>query len=150
LRSLLDAPLNELRQWLGTEPGWPGVLSGQCSAPLRGLSESALEELLRQAAQVRLEGKSRALGARARQAGWEQALWEGMFGALGFKHNVWPMRRIAELLPDLTEGGAGVAGNTPVLQARLLGVSGLLPAELTRGNTSVDRYLRQMWDLWWR
>jgi len=149
LRTRLDAPLNELRVWLGTDPGWPGVLSGQCSAPLRGLSESALDGLLRQAAQVRLEGKGRALAARARQTGWDQALWEGLFGALGFKHNVWPMRRLAELLPEMTEHCE--PGTDPLLiQARLLGVSGLLPAELTRGSSSVDRYLRQMWDLWWR
>lgn len=150
LRTSLDAPLNELRLWLGTEPGWPGALVGQCSAPLRVLSEGALQELLRQAALVRLEGKGRALGARARQAGWEQALWEGLFGALGFKHNVWPMRRVAELLPDLAEDGSEAGKNVLLLQSRLLGVSGLLPLELTRGNSGVDRYLRQVWDLWWR
>jgi hypothetical protein len=35
-------------------------------------------------------------------------------------------------------------------QARLLGVSGLLPAELTRSQKSSDTYLRRVWDCWWR
>jgi hypothetical protein len=36
------------------------------------------------------------------------------------------------------------------LQARLLGVSGLLPPELTRAQTAADGYLRSVWDQWWR
>jgi hypothetical protein len=36
------------------------------------------------------------------------------------------------------------------LQARLLGLSGLLPAELTRAQKSADGYLRRVWDCWWR
>jgi hypothetical protein len=35
-------------------------------------------------------------------------------------------------------------------QARLLGVSGLLPDELTRAQKSTDTYLRRVWDFWWR
>jgi hypothetical protein len=37
-----------------------------------------------------------------------------------------------------------------VLQARLLGVSGLLPDELTRSEKNSDSYLRHTWDIWWR
>jgi hypothetical protein len=40
--------------------------------------------------------------------------------------------------------------STFALQARLLGISGLLPAELTRAQRSADGYLRQVWDQWWR
>jgi hypothetical protein len=36
------------------------------------------------------------------------------------------------------------------LQARLLGVSGLLPDELTRAQKSSDTFLRRAWDCWWR
>jgi hypothetical protein len=36
------------------------------------------------------------------------------------------------------------------LQARLLGVAGLLPAELTRAQAGADGYLRTVWDQWWR
>ena len=36
------------------------------------------------------------------------------------------------------------------IQARLLGVSGLLPVELTRAQKSADTFLRRAWDCWWR
>jgi Protein of unknown function (DUF2851) len=36
------------------------------------------------------------------------------------------------------------------LQARLLGLSGLLPADLSRRRASADDYLRRIWDCWWR
>jgi hypothetical protein len=36
------------------------------------------------------------------------------------------------------------------LQSRLLGLSGLLPDQLTRTQAATDNYLRQVWDHWWR
>jgi hypothetical protein len=36
------------------------------------------------------------------------------------------------------------------LQSRLLGLSGLLPAEVSRAGSAVDRYVRRVWDQWWR
>ncbi len=37
-----------------------------------------------------------------------------------------------------------------MIQARLLGLSGLLPADLGDPRQAVGRYLRAMWDEWWR
>lgn len=148
LSDALDAPLSELGLWLEREPvkTLPEKFQGKCSAPLRELSSDALAELLRQAAFVRLQGKAAQFSARARHVGWEEALWEGLFRALGYKHNVWPMQAIAEnrarWLPD--------AKSPLALQARLLGISGLLPAEPTRKLAATDDYLRQIWDCWWR
>jgi len=147
LRDVLDAPLSELEQWLGSgETGeWPEWMRGRCSAPLRELPEPVVGELLRQAARVRLEAKATALTARARDAGWEQALWEGLFAALGYKHNVWPFRRLAELIPSLDGGDSRDA---LAWQARLFGLGGLLPAELpSRGSGG---FVKQLWDIWWR
>jgi hypothetical protein len=148
LRNVLDAPIGELNLWLGTEAAqeFPEMLRGKCCAPLRELDETATLVLLREAAKVRLQSKASQFQARARQAGWEQALWEGIFRALGYKHNTWPMQRIAELRArwsnDCTE---------PLpLQARLLGIGGLLPPELTRSQKNSDTYLRRIWDHWWR
>src|SRR5262245_50551065 len=42
----------------------------------------------------------------------------------------------------------GAAPPPLALQARLLGVGGLLPDELTGAGT--DAYLRRLWDCWWR
>ena len=150
LKSRLDAPLSELRLWLGQDAGEPGLLAGQCSAPLRDLPESTLREVLQQAALVRLQFKAEQFAARARQAGWEQSLWEGLFAALGYKQNVWPMRRLAELVPRLLARESKKRRPAFALQARLLGLSGLLPVELTRAQAGADNYLRRVWDQWWR
>jgi hypothetical protein len=36
------------------------------------------------------------------------------------------------------------------IQARLLGLSGLLPVDLGRAEPGTDTYLRAVWDYWWR
>ncbi len=146
LKNVLDAPLAELALALENESGLPEALRGRCSAPLRELSESQLAELLHAAAKVRFENKARAMLARAKQSGWEQVLWENLFRALGYKHNVWPMQNLAETKPRWT-GGATSAFE---IQARLLGISGLLPEELTRSQKLSDTFLRRAWDCWWR
>ncbi|MDB6021837.1 MAG: hypothetical protein JWQ04_1694, partial [Pedosphaera sp.] len=147
LRGVLDAPLDELSSWLGQDSlkSLPESLHGKCCAPLRELPQESLTALLHQAAQVRWQGKAGHFEARARQAGWEQALWEGLFRALGYKQNVWPMQRLAELR-SLWQG----CGDALACQARLFGISGLLPAELTRAQAAADGYLRRIWDQWWR
>lgn len=148
VRMALDAPLGELSLWLEREPAkpLPENLQGKCSAPLRALSEEQLLELLRQAAEVRLQSKAAQFQARARHVGWEQALWEGLFRALGYKHNVWPMQCLAETRSRWTDG----ARSPLALQARLLGISGLLPAEFNRAQAGDGSYLRKVWDHWWR
>ncbi len=146
LKPFLDAPLVELALWLTTDAAqkYPEGLLGQCAGPLRDLSLTQLEQLLNEAALVRFERKAADLNARARQCGWEQSLWEGMLRALGYKQNVWPMQRVGEL--------RGRLGKTSLIsaQARLLGISGLLPNDLTRQQRSADTYLRTVWDHWWR
>jgi hypothetical protein len=148
LRPVLDAPLGELSLWLGGEAArsFPEQWRGHCCAQWRELAPGKRQGLLHQAARVRLHSKAAQIQARARQAGWEQALWEGLFRALGYKHNVWPMQRLAELRPRWSVQAAGA----PALQARLLGISSLLPDELPRSPSGADQYVRQVWDQWWR
>ncbi len=126
----LDAPLGELELWLENESPrvLPENLRGQCCVVLRELDETRQSKILDSAARVRFQAKAGQFLARARHAGWEQALWEGLFRALGYKHNVWPMQNLAESRLRWANG----ADTAFALQARLLGISGLLPAELTR------------------
>lgn len=150
LAPVLDATIEELGRWHGSDSAraYPEALIGRCCAPLRDLSETQLDELLRQAASIRLQSKAAQFQARARQAGWEQSLWEGIFRGFGYKRNQWPMQRLGELRAEL------LAGDKPpsvrVLQGRLLGVAGLLPPELSGARGRSDEYLRQLWDGWWR
>lgn len=146
LKEHLDGPVEELESWVGgageTPVEW---LAGQCSAPLRRLSPEAVVDLLGQAALVRLQTKALLFRARARAAGWHQALWEGVFRALGYKHNTWPMQRLAELLPTLRNLPEAKGDPREIWEARLLGLSGMLPAEPKAGT-----YGRRLWDSWWR
>jgi hypothetical protein len=147
-QNVLDAPLAELGLLLENEPlrSLPENLRGKCCSPLRELEETQLTKLLCEAARVRFQFKAAQFRARAKNAGWEQALWENLFRALGYKHNVWPMQNLAETKLRWFHGVNSVFE----LQARLLGVSGLLPNELTRAQKSSDTYLRHAWDFWWR
>lgn len=148
LKRFLDAPLDDLAVWLGGDlaQSFPEALAGQCAAPLRELPRARLTTLLDQAALVRFQRKAADLQARARQCGWEQTLWEALLRALGYKQNVWPMQRLGELRPRLAAKKIFPLHG----QARLLGVSGLLPDELTRAQKNTDDYLRRVWDYWWR
>lgn len=148
LRAALDSPIAELSSQLeqASLRTLPENLRGHCAAPLRDLPAAVLTELLRQAAHVRLQNKAAALRARAQHVGWEQSLWEGLFRALGYKHNVWPMQCLAEQRARWSPG----SDSPLILQARLLGLSGLLPAELSRRPAGADDYLRRIWDCWWR
>ncbi len=146
LKTYLDAPPAELAVHLEHESGLPEDLRGKCSAPLRELEEPSLTRLLHAAAQVRFQNKAGVLLVRARHGGWEQSLWEHLFRAMGYKHNQWPMQHLAETLP-IWRRGMDSAG---AIQARLLGLSGLLPHELTRSQKTSDTYLRAAWDRWWR
>jgi hypothetical protein len=58
------------------------------------------------------------------------------------------MQRLGELRCQLVPSGQKL---TPLqLQARLLGVAGLLPDQLARGQPGADNYVRRRWDSWWR
>ncbi len=148
LADAIDAPLEDLAHWLGSDAESlpPANVMGHCSAPLRKFSDDQIGVLLGAAAMVRLRTKAEWFNAVARQVGWEQALWIGLFRALGYKQNSWPMQRLAELSADLNT----TTHSLHQLQARLLGAAGLLPPELPRCGQQTDDYVRQLWDSWWR
>lgn len=152
LSDWLDAPLGELAAWLASDARAtsPEGLLGACALPLAEMSAAARVDLLHQAALARLQTKALQIRARARQAGWEQALWEAVFAALGYKHNAWPMRRLAELRSRVLKTDSADPIPVPVVQARLLGLSGLLPADLRARSRAAGPYLRTLWDVWWR
>jgi hypothetical protein len=147
LAPVLDAPLGELSEWLAHAAAETSrFVRGNCAAPLQHLGETRLEPLLQQAALFRLETRAARIGARAREAGWDQALWEGCFRALGYKHNSWPMQRLAELRSHWATRHA----SAQTVLARLLGLSGLLPTDAGTGHNRSTHYLRELWDAWWR
>lgn len=104
--------------------------------------------LLLAAGRHRLQLKSRRLAARLEQ-GCEppQLLYEEVVAALGYKQNTTACRRLARALPL-----AAWPRQAPPLvhYARLLGVAGLLPPPGTGADDETRRFLRQLWDIWWR
>jgi hypothetical protein len=136
--------------WLSSDSAqqFPANLLGNCCAPLRELTTELRQQLLQQAGVVRLQSKAAQFKARARQSGSEQALWEGLFRALGYKNNVWPMQRLGELRARFAP--LDRKSDLLQIQARLLGAAGLLPQELTRAEKATDGYVRRLWDCWWR
>jgi hypothetical protein len=56
------------------------------------------------------------------------------------------MQCLAELRPQWQSSRPSCES----LQARLFGVGGLFPTELTRVESVADRYVRRIWDQWWR
>ena len=147
LQPHLDAPLAELANWQATAVPLPTEFAGQCTAPLAALSSPAQDELLDQAASVRLREKAADFARHARTRGWEAALWHGLFRSLGYKHNVWPMQNLAEQLPVLQSIGPA---NSLGWQARLLGTAGLLTDNLSGQTPAARQHLCGLWDHWWR
>ncbi|MBU6400923.1 MAG: DUF2851 family protein, partial [Verrucomicrobia bacterium] len=119
-----------------------------CCLPMRALGGPVQTALLEQTALVRLRQKAFRCYARARQVGWDQALWEGVFRALGYRHNIWPMQRLAELTFPITRRQPRPTAFG--FQAILLGVGNLLPDEWTPTVGRADDHWRRLWDAWWR
>lgn len=148
----LEAPLDQLAPSVAATRGvLPEPLWGRCSAPLGELPGAAARDILRQAGNARLRTKAAQIETRARQAGWEQALWEATLRALGYKHNVWPMQRLAELIAEMRTRPtpAGESGLV-AWQSRLLGVANLLPPDIAGLHPQARAYMRTLWDHWWR
>ncbi len=145
LKPYLDAPLDELIPWLDQEAGTqlPPETLGRCCAPLRQTELGTVTSLLLEAAQTRLTCKAANFLARARQVGWDQALWEGLFQALGYKHNGWPLRRVAEVV------AAEPPEEVRLWEARLMGVAGLIPIHPPETPAGI-RFVRELWESWWR
>ena len=150
LKPHLDAPLTELAEWLSSAEALsdPRGDAGHCSEILATIPEEEVREVIRQAAYTRLRVKAHQFEARARQAGWEQALWEGLFRALGYKNNCWPMQRLAELLPEMA--GHAEPRHRLAWQARLLGISGLIADDADEAPPETLKYQVSLWDHWWR
>ena len=104
-------------------------------------------ELLREAAECRLDMKAAAILARSRVTGWTQALYEALFRGLGYKQNTWAMQCLAESIVPSFLRKESLAESPEHLQAILLGVAGLLPHNTTK---TLDPFLKKLWAIWWR
>lgn len=121
-----------------------------CARILQTWSPDARRDLLEAAGQERLARKTTRMKTAIEARGAEQALYEELLGALGYKHNRLPFRRLAKAVPldaVRAEAGADVSAG----YALLLGVSGLLPTRpSSRWDAETRRMIRRLWDRWWK
>ena len=144
LRPFLESPLAILEDTVGIDFQFPPTLEGVCSKFFKRSDKQRM--FLEQAALFRLEQKSIQMSARSSSR--EQVLWEGLFRALGYKNNSWAFQSIGELKPLIL--GESPAQDERNIEARLFGLSGLLPYDLSRSHPENDGHLKRLWDYWWR
>ncbi|MEO6872145.1 MAG: DUF2851 family protein [Chthoniobacterales bacterium] len=129
----------------GFELNLPLARPGRCHAPLRGLPEEKVTSILDAAAQFRLARKARRLGRLAEIHGANQALFQELAAALGYKQNKLPFTLLAQRLPLQTLRAA-----PDEIEAILFGAAGFLQAaDLAQFEPGTRSYLRGLWDKWW-
>src|ERR1700730_6562660 len=101
----------------------PLARPGRCQAPLKDLAEERVRSVLDAAAQFRLQKKAARIRAKIDNHSLDEALFQEIAAALGYKENKLPFTLIAQRLPlkSLRE-------NLPDAEALLFGVAGFLEA----------------------
>jgi len=123
----------------------PEAKPGRCVAPLRGLREEKVREVLLGAAEHRLKRKAAAFARLGEIHGADESLYQGLAATLGYKSNKLPFTLLAQRLPlKLLRSAKGEA------DALLFGVAGFLPTrELGKFPPESREYLRGLWSKWW-
>jgi len=119
---------------------------GRCCAPLRELPSSTIDSLIEAAAQVRMQKKAEHFKRAAIVHGIDEALYQALASALGYKLNKLAFLLLAERakLRVLREYGAAA-------ESVLFGLAGFLEDPvLNRTPLSKQAYWRGLWEHWWR
>ena len=123
----------------------PLARPGRCQAPLKALPEARVRSVLDAAAQFRLQRKAARLRSKINTHGRDEALFQEIAAALGYKQNKLPFTLLAQRSPlkSLRE-------NIEDCEALLFGVAGFLDApDLDIYARSTREYVRRLWDKWW-
>lgn len=150
LQDYVSDPLRELMSELAVnEYSYARKLSpGACSMAWAFSDDESLSRLLRVAGLTRLEAKALRLQRRSLLAGANQAVYEALFEALGYRANREAFRQLAQETPiaDLAKFASRSA-----VEAVLFGRAGLLPdPTLVRVSTFWNGRIQELWDIWWR
>jgi Protein of unknown function (DUF2851) len=123
----------------------PLARPGRCHAPLRDLSEERVRGVLDAAAQFRLRQKATRIRSKIDIHGRDEALFQEIAAALGYKENKLPFTVLAQRVPlRLLREKSGDG------EALLFGLAGFLQTvDLDVYQRSTREYVRQLWDRWW-
>jgi hypothetical protein len=128
--------LGDVGRWL--------VAEGRCARRLGGVSAGEIWSELEGLGRARFDWQGRRI-RRACQAFRGQGLFEAVAGALGYGGNRLPMTLLAQRV-RLDE----LRRRPECSEARLYGLSGFLPSDLTGMDAATVGLVRRMWDSWWR
>ncbi|MEA2012754.1 MAG: DUF2851 family protein [Verrucomicrobiota bacterium] len=123
------------------------VPEGQCAIHLTQYSKQELREIFCVAGTVRFRDKTESFLKRIIDVGEEQACYEGLADAAGYKNNRKKFSRIAEMLPikQIKDRSA------EEIKAMLLGSAGLLPDPTTTNvHPEKEKELKNLWKIWWK
>ena len=128
----------------------PSARTTRCRSCFPSISYEKQLLVLSAAGHERLRLKACRMMRLMEDKGPEQAFYEEVMAALGYKHNRAPFRRLAAALPvDRLQDVSG--GNAVTAYAVLMGKAGLLPVSLPdSADSSCRTFLRELWDKWWR
>jgi hypothetical protein len=123
----------------------PLARPGRCHAPFRGLPEERIGSILVAAAQFRMQQKTLRLRRLSELHGCDEALFQELSGALGYKENKLPFTLLAQRLSR-----ENLSAQSDEIEAVLFGVAGFLTSpDLARFEPGTRQYLRVLWDQWW-
>ena len=123
----------------------PLARPGRCQAPLKDLPEEQVCSVLDAAAQFRLRRKANRIRTKIQAHGRDEALFQEIAGALGYKENSLPFTLLAQRFPlqFLRE-------HLRDCEALLFGGANFLTApDLEVYEKTVREHVRQLWDGWW-
>jgi hypothetical protein len=118
---------------------------GRCSAPLREFGPERAESLLLAAARHRMQRKSNRWLRLVAAHGADEALYQLLAMALGFRENQLPFQLLAQRLPLRL-----LRAHPDCAAGWLLGLSGFLQGREFGEEAKIRRrYLRETWEVWW-
>jgi hypothetical protein len=123
----------------------PLARPGRCQAPLKDLPEERVRSVLDAAAQFRLRQKANRVCNKIDVHGRDEALFQEIAGALGYKQNKLAFTLLAQRFPlrFLRE-------HLPQCEALLFGGAGFLTTpDLDVYKKTARENVRQLWDGWW-
>lgn len=123
----------------------PLAKPGRCQAPLQNLPAERVESVIEAAARFRLQRKTARLRAMIETHKTDEALFQEVATALGYKQNKFPFALVAQRVSLGT-----LRRNQEHAEAILFGIAGFLQAsDLSVFAADTRTYLRTLWDRWW-
>jgi hypothetical protein len=117
---------------------------GACCAPLASLPARKVDQIIETAASIRLEKKSLALRRSTRVHGIDEALFQALAIALGYKWN-----KIPFLVTAQRATLSRLRSKPDFAESMLFGLSGFLERSVSP-SLQDDTYLHELWARWWR